>query len=380
MNAHSEIKPQTAIKSLTVDIGDLRAALAWVNKVRERHVMIPILSQNLFRVENGILTIVATDLDREASESLLVEASENWSFVANGQRILKVTSGLSGTVTLEHDVANERVSLIAEGMTLAMNNMFPPEDWPRFAKHEQLGEIEVGEAVLHEALKLVAPCISTEETRYYLNGVYWTSHNGASRLVTTDGHRLARLDLEAPEPPHNVIYPRKSISPLSAMLTAKGNQAAKVSYMGRKADGAALVLGVEIGERKLFSKLIDGTYPDYTRVIPPEDRENRIDIVVPRTAAQRLRLMAGCDATGCKISPEKGTMTVSTADRDASLSVNFAPAGKPAPEIGFNINYLAQTTAKLGDIRVRGLSGSDPALVTCEAHTNLIMVLMPMRV
>ncbi|GLP86267.1 DNA polymerase III subunit beta [Tritonibacter mobilis] len=381
MNAHTEIKADAVIKSLTVDIGDLRAALAWVNSVRQHRNTIPIISHNLFRVENGILSITATDLDRETTETLLCEASENWGFVANGYRILKVTAGLTGSVKIEHDVPNERLTLTAEGITLVMNLLAPAEDWPALVKHKHLGSIEVGEAVLHQALKLVKPCISTEETRYYLNGIFWAAHDGALRMVTTDGHRLARLDLDAPEPPHNVIFPRDAVSPLLAMLTAKGNQSAKISFYGK--DNTARVMCAQVGERTLYAKLIDGTYPDYTRVIPSDERENKIDILVPRTAAQRLRLMTDGDRWAnkvCRISPEKGTMTVAPSGGDETLSVTYAAAGKPAPEVGFNVNYLAQATATLGDIRLRSSSGADPALVTCEAHTNLLMVLMPMRV
>ena len=383
MNAHTEIKADAVIKTLTVDIGDLRAALGWVNTVRQARNAIPILGQNLFVVEGGILSVTATDLDREATEAVLCEASDDWSFVANGFRILKVTAGLTGLVKIEHDPSNDRLTLTCDGITLVMNLIAPPEDWPhlRVDAYKPIGDIEVSEAVLHEALKLVTPCISTEETRYYLNGIYCCAENGGLRMVTTDGHRLARLDLDVPEPPENVILPRVAVAPLAAMLKAKGNQSAKVSFYG--VTGQPMIMSFARGDRTLHTKLIDGTYPDYARVIPPEDRENKVDIVVPRSAAQRLRLMADGDRwsqKACRISPAKGTMTMGTANSEASLSVTFAASGKEGPDVGFNVNYLAQATATLGDMRLRTSSAGDPALLTCEAHPNLIMVMMPMRI
>ncbi|AUR35811.1 DNA polymerase III beta subunit-like protein [Phaeobacter piscinae] len=378
MNAHSEIKTDVATKSLKVDISELRAALAWVNKVRETWSRIPILSQNLFQVEDGQLTITATCLDREARQSLSCDTSDAWSFVMNGHRVMKVTAGLSGTVTIEHDIAKDLLTLTADGMSLAMNVMAPPEDWPTINKQKPLGGIEVGENVLLRALTLVKPCISTEETRYYLNGIYWTSHDGASRMVTTNGHRLARLDLEAPNPPFDVIFPRIGITPLSAMLTENGNQLAKITYRG--ADQTPTLLSIEMGDRELHCKLIDGTYPDYKRVIPSVDGEQAFDIIIPKSATQRLRLMAGPRDLGCKISPEKGTMTIGREDHDGKLSVTYAAKGKSEPDIGFNTLYLAQTTATMGNIRLRAKDKGAPALVTSEAHTDLIMVLMPMRV
>ena len=378
MNAHTEIQAETKVRRLTVDISDLRAALGWVNKVRENRTTIPILGQNLFQIAGDRLTMIATCLDREAKATIPCEASGDWSCVVNGHRIVKVIDGLSGSVTIEHDQAADQIALRADGMSLAANVMAPPEDWPHFDQRKSLGSIEVGENTLLRALRLVKPCISTEETRYYLNGIFWTSHDNGSRMVTTNGHRLARLDLDAPKPPYDTILPRIGIAPLSAMLTANGNQSVKVSYIGM--DETPMAMRFELGDRTLTCKLIDGTYPDYSRVIPSLSMEPKFDAVITNSVAQRLRRMSDFHTPGCKISPANGTITIGNSSRDGMLSVTYAAQPKPGPDVGFNVHYLAEATKMMGDIRIRSLGKADPALVTSEELTDLTMAIMPMRV
>lgn len=221
------------------------------------------------------------------------------------------------------------------------------------------------------ALGLVSDCISTEETRYYLNGVFWTNHNGKSRLVTTDGHHLAVLDMDADAPIRGGIFPRTCLAAVTGMSSPKGNGLVAVI----RHDNHRIT--VQNGDRLLSTKLIEGKYPDYTRVIP--ELADDVDVVITKTTARRLASVMSERSQVCRISPKSATASVKLIDSMGELQIPIAAAPKGGPDIGFNTRYLTSMTATIGDLRLRCKGAGDPATITCEDHAYPLCILMPMR-
>lgn len=375
MNAHADFKQTSKARTLTVDIADLRAALTWTTKAKARRITIPVLGLHRFDVSGNTLYVTATDLDMEACKAIDCTARGRWSFLTNGSRLLKLLTGMTGQAEFELDQKAKQITLKADGLVLKLNLMIPVEDWPAMRLEAQSGSFEIAEKSLHRAMQLVTPCISTEETRYYLNGIFWTRGEDStaekSRLVTTNGHQLARLDLDCPAPPSDVIVPRSALTILQSMLTKNGNES--VSVVHHKNDRVTF----NKGTYSLRTKLIDGKYPDYTRVIPADT--GAIDVVITRETARRLMSVSDCTARACRISPANAEVSVKLLN-EGELRIPIAAKAKDAPDTGFHIPYLAQLTATAGDLRLRSLDDGSPARLINEDTPDLLYILMPMRV
>lgn len=371
MNAHTDFKRTSKTRTATVDISELRAALNWTSKAKGRAWTIPVLGMHRFDVNKNTMSVTTTDLDLEACKFMDCEAKGKWSFLTNGARLLSLLSGMSGQAEFELDPNGERLTLRADGLELTCNLMIPASDWPTFELHRPKGRIEIGEAALHQAIKLVAPCISSEETRYYLNGIFWTRDGDKSRLVTTNGHQLARLDLDCPAPTADAIIHRSAISILHSMLTAKGNEAVQVVHHGNER------VTFNKGLYSLRTKLIDGTYPDYTRVIPADT--GPIDVVITRETTRRMMAVSDECSKGCTISPARAEASVKI-QQEGELRIPIGTQAKEGDDIGFNTAYLAALTRCAGDLRLRGMDKGSPARLTNEDNPALLYILMPMRV
>jgi DNA polymerase-3 subunit beta len=315
--------------------------------------------------------VTATDLNIEACKFIDCEAKGEWSFLANGARLLNLFSGMTGQAEFEIDAQAERLTVRADGLELTLNLMMPPDDWPTFELQRPQGLIEIGEAVLHRALHLVTPCISSEETRYYLNGIFWTRDGEKSRMVTTNGHQLARLDLDCPAPPVDAIMPRTATTILQSMLTAKGNEAVQLVHHENSR------VTFSKGLYSLRTKLIDGIYPDYTRVIPADT--GPIDVVITRETARRLLAVTDECSKACKISPAKAEVSVKL-QNEGELRIPIGTQAKDGDDIGFHAPYLATLTRCAGDLRIRAKDKAAAARLTNEANPDLLYILMPMRV
>jgi len=226
--------------------------------------------------------------------------------------------------------------------------------------------------------------ISTEETRYYLNGIFLHTIESAGalklRAVATDGHRLARADVEAPsgsEGMPGIIIPRKTVGELQKLV-----------------DNPELIVTVEvsdakirltIGEIVMTSKLIDGTFPDYQRVIPQaNDKEMRVDCQSFAQAVDRVSTISSERGRAVKLALNEGHLTLTVNNPDSGSATEEVAVGydNDPMEIGFNAKYLLDITAQLsGDDAIFLLADAgSPTLVRDTAGDDALYVLMPMRV
>jgi DNA polymerase-3 subunit beta len=373
--------------TVTLERGALAQAMQAVGRVIERRNTIPILANVLLRAEPGGLTIIGTDLDIRAETRVAAEVSAPGAITVPAGLLGDIAKKLpdGAQVALAWDAgAADHVALKA-GRSRFRLQALPEADYPDFDASGLTHAFDMPAAVLSRALGRVEFAISTEETRYYLNGVHLHLMAGADgaklAAVATDGHRLARVLLPLPAglaedmPP--IIVPRKTALEI-ARLVDKAEGEVRVELGASK-------IAVGRGATRLVSKLIDGVFPDYLRVIPAgNDKAGRIDREAFAGALERVTTVAGERGRAVKFAFAPGRCALEVTNPDAGAAVEEVDAEFAAApiEIGFNGRYLADilagcegrtVTLELGD-------PGGPAIVRDDAAADVTLVLMPMRV
>lgn len=369
---------------ITLPGAEFKRALDFVATVVERRNTIPVLGTVLIGEEKGRIFIRGTDLDAEV-EATFEAPPEAWgmqSFCVT-PRLLQHVVRDAREVTFSWEpgkkltVGKEADTLViaTPDLTFRYRPWCFPLDFPVMEMPEDVKRITVGEAVLHKAIYSAACCISTEETRYYLNGIFMHQKTGTMLTVATDGHRLALYDSRVDWPLPDMIVPRRAVSILLRALKAGGNREITVEA---KDDGTKLRISGD--GWSVLTKVIDGTFPDYTRVIPKFPNGRPIQVALTATALRRMPWF-GERSQGLSFDPGKQRMTCSAPDTGtAEIPVKIeAPVGQIP--FGFNIAYLKGFADRADDktIRIEGDSAGNPFLVL-TSDPALTQVIMPMRV
>lgn len=368
--------------TLTLAREALLPALALVQRVIERRNTIPVIANVLLQAEAGQLTLTATDLDAEAAACCPCAGTSAFTTLpaANLHDIVrKLPEGCE--ITLSGD---GKAWTVAGGRARFKLHCLPGSDFPIMSTAAFDHEFAVPAETLKAMLETVKHAISSEETRYYLNGVYLHPiGSGHLVAVTTDGHRLARVPAALPTGAEGcaaVIVPRKTIELFSKMLPEKGDVTLSVSQ-------SRIKLTLDSGAA-LTSKLIDATYPDYRRVIPSAN-PNRylVDRAALSAAVDRVSTISSSKGSAVKFAFADSEIRVSAINPDAGEAEEFVAAERlsgDAVEIGFNGRYTLDTLAAITSENVQfelGDAGS-PALVRQQDGDDArpSFVLMPMRV
>lgn len=350
---------------IIVPRGDLARLLQNVTKVVESRSTIPIISCVRLVAVDGRLTATATDLDVEARGSIAVDlASDDAAFCVNAKMMSDTIARLAGDSV---GIAVEPGHIVVTaGRSRIKLQTLPVADFP------DLSAGAMGEPFQIDLAALFAPClfaISTEEARYYLNGVYFRGSGERLTAVSTDGHRLAHHVADGDPVFDGIIVPRK----ISGLLP-KGEISVETS---------ATKIRLTAGDLVLTSKLIDGTFPDYERVIP---RRNERVVIVERdalaAAATRVGVVADMRgrAVELSIAPGQIELTLRGDGDEATEEVAADYSGEPF-EIGFNVKYLGEVLGNLPAGKVEmALEPGGPALLRPVGGGALELVLMPMRV
>ncbi len=373
----------------TLDKEALTHALDRADRVVEKRHSVPILGNLLLRAAGKHLHITGTDLDAAITTRARAEISRPGETTLPAKTLIDFAKKLPAgqKVTLEQADGEPRIALRA-GRTRLHLPTIAPADFPAFTGAEPLATFELPSSQMVAAIERVAFAISTEETRYYLNGIYFhiAPGEGGPQLtaVATDGHRLGLQTLPTPEgaaslPP--VIIPRKAVETMARLLRPLDDEAARLAI-------SKTHLTLTAGVTEFSTKLIDGTYPDYTRVIPPGgERTAVIDAVELAAAVDRVITVSAERARAVKFSfgepaPQTLTLTVANPDSgDATDTLDIAYEGEPL-QIGFNGRYVLDIISALQAKRVRFTltDAGSPALITPEGREDGRAVLMPMRV
>ncbi|MFQ5623247.1 MAG: DNA polymerase III subunit beta, partial [Paracoccaceae bacterium] len=369
---------------VSIERGDLLRAMGRAQSVVERRNTIPILANVLIEADGDAISFRATDLDIEVVDRAPAVVSRPGATTVGAHTLYEIVRKLpeGAQVELAHDGAGERLEIRAGRSSFSLATL-PREDFPVMASSEYASNFGVAAPVLRRLFDKAKFAISTEETRYYLNGIFMHAADGHAgrvlRCVATDGHRLARIDAPLPEGAEDVpgvIVPRKTVGELRKLL-----------------DDDSLTIAVSVSETKvrfatpevtLTSKVIDGSFPDYSRVIPVgNDKRLEVDAAEFAQAVDRVATVSSERSRAVKLTLADDSMVLSVNAPDsgaASEELPVAYSDDPL-EIGFNAKYLLEIAGQVDRENAVFLfnAAGDPTLMREDDDESAVYVVMPMR-
>ena len=370
---------------ITIERSTLLKSLNHVHRVVEKRNTIPILSNALLRTSEDGLTLKATDLDLEVVENIpaMVETPGGTTVPAHilFDIVRKLPDGAE--VLLETDADGNTMGVQA-GKSSFKLQILPEDDFPQLSSDTFSHSFHLSAAELRKLIERTQFAISTEETRYYLNGIYLhhVEEEGQSllRSVATDGHRLAQMQLPSPDGAQGmpgIIVPRKTVGEIQKLLD-DDDENITVELSDSK-------IRFTIGSVILTSKLIDGTFPDYGRVIPQgNDKTLKVERSFFSSAVDRVSTISSERGRAVKLALSEGLMVLSVNNPDSGtaqeeLNVDYE---SDSLEIGFNSKYLLDIAGQLtSETAIFKLSDpGSPTLIEDDGDQDALYVLMPMRV
>ena len=370
---------------LVIDRSVLLKALSHVQSVVERRGTIPILSNIKLDATQEKLSLTATDMDIAIAENAPATVQTPGATTVPAHTFYDIVRKLPDGAQIELAKTSDtgKVTIRAGSSRFTLPTL-PVEDFPVMAEGDLAHNFTVSAAQCNALIDKARFAVSTEETRYYLNGIYFhaveTGDVNVLRSVATDGHRLARI--EVPLPPGasgmpGVIIPRKAIGELKKLVDG-GDGDVHISLSDSK-------IRFVCGNATLVSKLIDGTFPDYDRVIPSgNDKIMEVDGKAFTAAVDRVSVISSEKSRGIKLAIKAGKLTLSADSPEygnASEELDVTYSAEPV-DIGFNSRYLLEMMQQIeGDaVQFVLMDSTSPTLVRDTADIGALYVVMPMRV
>ena len=370
---------------LIIERAALLKSLGHVQSVVERRNTIPILSNVRLDAAKGQLSLNATDMDIEIVESTSAEVAKGGSTTVPAHTFYDIVRKLSDGAQVEIvSSADGGQIVLTAGRSRFNFACLPVEDFPAMADGELDHSFKLASADLKSLIDRTRFAISTEETRYYLNGIYLHAikSDGVAvlRAVATDGHRLARVELPLPAGASGmpgIIVPRKAVVEVRKLIEETESDV-EIALSDSK-------IKFSFNDVTLTSKLIDGTFPDYERVIPTgNDRVLETECKLMFNAVDRVSAISSEKSRSIKVSCDKGLVTLSASSPEAGSAVEEVEAtyGAGHLEIGFNSRYLLEILGQIeGDaVRFTMADAASPTIMRDVADASAVYVLMPMRV
>lgn len=370
---------------VTIERAALLRSLGHVHRVVERRTTIPILSNVLLRADGSGLRLQATDLDLEVVETAPAESGTDGATTVPAHTFYDIVRKLpDGSQIVLEQAGDSGTMSIRSGRSRFTLQTLTETDFPDLAAGDLPVRFELQAADLKRLIDKTQFAISTEETRYYLNGIYLHTIDADGttvlRAVATDGHRLARVELPAPagsEKMPGIIVPRKTVSEVLRLVEdPEGVISIELS---------ASKIRFTLGNVVLTSKLIDGTFPDYGRVIPQgNDKSLIVDKAEFVAAVDRVSTISSERGRAVKLALVDGKLTLSVTNPDsgsATEEIEVDYVSDPL-DIGFNSRYLLDIAAQIDtDTALLKLSDpGSPTIIQDKEGSSALYVLMPMRV
>ena len=367
----------------TIERATLLKSLGHVQSVVERRNTIPILSNVLIEAaEGGGLRLMATDLDLQIVETVEANVTQAGATTVSAHTLFDIARKLPEGSQVELNAAEGKMQVNAGRARFNLSTL-PRDDFPVIAEGDLPTRFELPAATLRQIIDKTRFAISTEETRYYLNGIFLHVSDEAQpvlKAAATDGHRLARVTVPRPsgaEGMPDVIIPRKCVAELRKLLDELEGTV-QISLSETK-------VRFGLGSAILTSKLIDGTFPDYSRVIPTaNDKLLRIDPRSFEEGVDRVATIASEKTRAVKMALDRDRVTLSVTSPENGTAAEEVPGdyGSDNFEIGFNARYLLDILGQIeGDIVEMHLAdAAAPTLLRENDKAAALYVLMPMRV
>ncbi|HMK88261.1 MAG TPA: DNA polymerase III subunit beta [Methylocystis sp.] len=372
---------------VTVERAALLRALSHVHRVVERRTTIPILANVLIDVKSSDMLLKATDLDLEVSEKVVAQIDQPGATTLPAHTLYDIVRKLPEGAQVSLQMSGEQGQLtLLSGRSRFNLQTLPESDFPDVTSGAFGHRFSLAPADLKRLIEKSQFAISTEETRYYLNGIYIhvaelpSAAHGLLRAVATDGHRLARIELPAPAGAlgmPGVILPRKAVGEVLRLIEDAGGEVT--------IEVSANKMRFAFGDAILTTKLIDGTFPDYTRVIPAgNDKRLVVERAPFRNAVDRVSTISSERGRAVKLALESGKLVVSVSNPDQGTAVEELEASYDASplDIGFSSRYLLDIVDQLDSDTTLFLLADpgSPTLIQDRDGASALYVLMPMRV
>ena len=364
----------------TIERAVLLKSLGHVQSVVERRNTIPILSNVLLEArEDGSIRLMATDLDLQVDETIPAHVAQPGATTVSAHTFFDIVRKLPEGSQVELTAAEGKMQVIAGRSRFNLSTL-PRDDFPVIAEGDLPTRFELPAATLRQIIEKTRFAISSEETRYYLMGIFLHVVDEQLRAAATDGHRLARVTVARPDGAEgmpDVIVPRKAVQELYRLLEELEGTV-EISLSATK-------IRFGLGSAILTSKLIDGTFPDYNRVIPTaNDKLLKLDPKSFSAGVDRVSTIASEKTRAVKMSVDRDKVTLSVTSPENGVAVEEVPAdyGADGLEIGFNAKYLLDILGEIdGDtVEVHLADAAAPTLLRENDKSNALYVLMPMRV
>ncbi len=365
---------------VTIERATLLKSLGHGQSVVERRNTIPILSNVLIEATgDGKLRLMATDLDLQIVEVVDAAVDQPGATTVSAHTLFDIARKLPEGSQVQLSAAEGKMQVVAGRARFNLQTL-PKDDFPMIAEGELPTRFELPAETLKQLIDKTRFAISTEETRYYLNGIFFHVQDDVLKAAATDGHRLARVTIARPEGADgmpDIIVPRKCVAELRKLLD-EAEEAVSISLSPTK-------IRFGLGSAILTSKLIDGTFPDYNRVIPTaNDKLLKLDPKSFMQGVDRVATIASEKTRAVKMALDRDKVTLSVTSPENGTAAEDVPGEYASPgfEIGFNARYLMDILGQIdGDmVEVHLADASAPTLIRENDKSPALYVLMPMRV
>jgi DNA polymerase-3 subunit beta len=361
---------------------ELLPALLQVSSVVEKRQTLPVLANILFRVEKGIMTLIATDLEVEVKTTLQVQAEEDMEFTLPARKIVDICKALGEAADIELDIQGDK-SILKSGRGRYTLSTLPAADYPNLEAAVATQKITVAQSQLKRLLEKTQFAMAQQDVRYYLNGLLLEGRPDRLRAVATDGHRLALCDFKTATDDDldiQAIVPRKAVMELNKLLSStEDSPEIEIQFSNSH-------MQVEFPNGSFTSKLIDGRYPDYAKVLPSENTQELLsDKNTLKSALTRTAILSNEKFRGVRFKVEPGMLHLMAhnpeheeAEEDLEVEYNGDEM-----TIGFNVSYLLDVLSVLdGDTVNMGLIDATASCVITSNREDdgARYVVMPMRI
>ena len=354
----------------------LLAALQSVIGVVERRQTMPILANLLLSAESGKLSVTATDLEVELVASTDIKSAADSRVTVPGRKLLDICRSLPEGATLTFSQDGDKLTVKA-GKSRFVLATLPASDFPVIDELAQQQSLTLPQADFKRLLDKTHFSMAQQDVRYYLNGMLLETDGKMLRTVATDGHRLALCEMDLPSKAtgQQVIIPRKGVLELQRLLGTEGDVLITIGSNHVRA---------QIGDVRFTSKLIDGRFPEYSRVIPAASPKAIVaDREMLRSALQRTSILANEKYRGIRLALKKNSMTLQAhnpeqEEAEEQVEVNYKG---DELEVGFNVSYLLDALAAVdgAEVEIGVTDGNSSCLVRAPGVSSARYVVMPMR-